>query len=142
MYCSLMSIVKCDAGYTEYQGTCYKFDTEAKTWEDALKTCANDGAVLVNVKNAHEEMLIKNLQVPKGKKKGEAWLALNDITTEGTYTSADGSGIEYMNWKIGEPHGKGQNCVTFNSESQFGSMADIKCTEKKQFICKKPLEGW
>ena len=138
MLVSVFPTATCEKDYTVYDGTCYKFVPEEKTWAEALEACAGDTAVLVNVKNAGEE---QHLNRTRKSKKGNIWLALNDIVTEGTYVSADGSGLEYMNWKIGEPHGKGENCVQFDPISQFGTMADVKCTEKRTFFCKKPLEG-
>lgn len=57
------------------------------------------------------------------------------------YSNVDGSSIAHLNWKSGEPQGKNQNCVAVEFNSTFGTMADKKCTDSLQFICKMPLEG-
>ena len=66
------------------------------------------------------------------------WIGLNDRIKEGTYIWSDGSSVEYTNWKTGEP--SGEDCTAYE-ESSYGTMSDLSCSEKHQYVCKQPLEG-
>lgn len=64
--------------------------------------------------------------------------------TEGDYTYIDGSPVDFVDWTAGRPQGVGNDCVavsTKNSFYRYGSMTDLKCSEKHQFISKRPLDG-
>ncbi|KAK3733562.1 hypothetical protein QZH41_004253 [Actinostola sp. cb2023] len=133
----LPQTAKCQKGYKDYQGTCYKIHTQKKNWMGAIVECAKENAVLSDVPSAAVEGFLK-----KEAKKITLWDGLNDRITEGMYSYVDGSPVSHLNWKTGEPQGKNQNCVAIDFKSSFGTMADKKCTELLQFICKKPLEGY
>lgn len=136
---SMLFLVICPSGFTEYQGTCYKYHTEKQSWMNALATCAKEKAVLASITDINAETSIKNWPI-KGKS-GPAWISLNDRLKESMYMSVEGSPVTYMNWIPSEPNGKGQNCVALDLNATFGTMKDLNCNKLNQFICKMPLEG-
>ncbi|XP_032226184.2 proline-rich extensin-like protein EPR1 isoform X2 [Nematostella vectensis] len=133
--------VKCNPGYTEYQGSCYKRHTDKKTWMGGVVECAKEGAILTDISDAMQETTLKGLKGKDNKDK-LAWVGLNDRIKESIYSYVGGNPIEHLNWKTGEPQGKGQNCVALDFSSTLGTFFDKKCTEKHEFICKKALKGY
>ena len=101
--------------------------------------CIKELSFLPPIKNAQEKDYFKQ-GLLRGQK-GSTWLAFNDRLSESMYMSVDGSQIEYMDWASDYPKGKGSNCVAFNNEAKYGTMADYPCTKTYTYVCKKPLEG-
>lgn len=45
---------------------------------------------------------------------GSPWIGLNDVTTPGTWTWADGDAVTYTNWAPGQPDSDAGQCVMTN----------------------------
>lgn len=46
----------------------------------------------------------------------------------------------YINWNPGEPNngdGGNENCVTYEKMPEKSGMNDLKCNERRKFICRK-----
>jgi len=69
--------------------------------------------------------------VAKGAK---AWIGLNDLGNEGTFTWTGGKPLNYTNWKSGEPnnHGGDEHCVYLNPE---GKWMDQECEARFHILC-------
>ena len=134
-----LSAAKCSTGFTDYGGTCYKFHTVKQTWSNAHAACLKEFAVLPAIASRGENDFFKQ-GLLKGKK-GFSWLGFNDRLAESMYMAVDGSQIRFMDWENGQPTGKNENCVGFNKEAKYGTMADYPCTKPSNYVCKKPLEG-
>ena len=106
---------------------------------NANAECIKESAVLSPIGSAEENEFFK-----KGLLKGQTgftWLSFNDRLSESMYMSHEGSQIRFMDWVNGQPTGKNENCVGFNNDAKYGTMADYPCTTASTYVCKKPLEG-
>lgn len=135
----LFPAAKCPTGFTDFGGTCYKFHKDKQTWINANAECLKEGAVLPAIGSRGENEFFKQGLLKD--QKGFTWLGFNDRLAESMYMAVDGSQIRFMDWVNGQPTGKNQNCVGFNNEAQYGTMADYTCTTPSTYVCKKPLEG-
>ena len=133
------SAAKCESGFTDYGGTCYKFHKDAQTWSNANAQCVKEFAVLPAIGSRGENDFFKQGLLKD--QKGFTWLGFNDRLSESMYMAVDGSQIRFMDWVNGQPTGKNQNCVGFDNTAKYGTMADYACTSASTYVCKKPLEG-
>lgn len=134
-----ISAAKCESGFTDYGGTCYKFHKDAQTWSNANAQCVKEFAVLPAIGSRGENEFFKQGLLKD--QKGFTWLGFNDRLAESMYMAVDGSQIRFMDWVNGQPTGKNQNCVGFDNTAKYGTMADYACTKASTYVCKKPLEG-
>ena len=70
----------------------------------------------------------------------DAWIGLNDKTTEGTYLWSDGSALgTYKNWKTNQPNSdssvrESQDCVKIEGDNA-GVWDDVLCSKTLVFVC-------
>ncbi|KAB0339394.1 hypothetical protein FD754_023937, partial [Muntiacus muntjak] len=69
-------------------------------------------------------------------KNNDAYLSMNDISTEGRFTYPTGESLIYSNWAKGEPNnnnaGQPENCVQIYSEGKWN---DVPCSTELLVIC-------
>lgn len=132
-------VAKCSTGFTEFGGSCYKLHKDKQTWMNANAECIKESAFLPPIGSTTENEFFKQ-GLLKGEK-GFSWLGFNDRLSESMYMSVEGSQIRFMDWVNGQPTGKNENCIGFNKDAKYGTMADYPCTTASTYVCKKPLEG-
>jgi len=86
--------------------------TDSKTWVAAEADAVKVGAHLVTIDNVNENNFLRGAPYY-----GNAWIGINDQTTEGTWVWAAGDGgywqsgdpgsTSYVNWNAGEPNNAG-----------------------------------
>lgn len=69
----------CPNGYLEYQGSCYKYNTEKVTWDDAFRKSIAENATLLSLQSLLEVDFLG--MVPVANRDGPAWIGLNDRYT-------------------------------------------------------------
>ena len=102
------------------------------------------GAVISYLGSEHQEQLAfprsaaENeavTQVVRAQKKN-AYLSMNDISTEGKFTYPTGKILVYSNWANGEPNnsdeGQPENCVEIFPDGKWN---DVPCSEQLLVIC-------
>ncbi|XP_035658319.1 uncharacterized protein LOC118403649 [Branchiostoma floridae] len=117
--------------YISFNGDCYKDFAEEKTYNEAKKTCAEDGGVLAMPKDNATNTFISNLR----NEDGFRWLGLTDANNEGQWVFEDGQILEssgYSNWYPGQPDNIGEDCVELLEESLWN---DKRCTASRGFVC-------
>ena len=64
---------------------------------------------------------------------------LNDRNLEQGYNWADNTGVNYVNWRAGEPNDRdgAENCVEMQTRS--GQWNDLSCNRRLPFMCKHKL---
>ncbi|XP_048578870.1 uncharacterized protein LOC5502029 [Nematostella vectensis] len=137
-----MPQVPCPRGYVEIRGSCYKFHMTKDTWINAFHECTRENSTLLSVHSEEEVYYIDRVSISG--RDGPLWTGLNDRIKKGMYSYTDGSSVEYLDWIPGEPSQKGEQCIGMrlkDSLNPYGSMADLNCKQKHQFVCRKPLEG-
>ncbi|KAH9645904.1 hypothetical protein HF086_010103 [Spodoptera exigua] len=110
-----------DYKYLEEVEGFYKIHTLHKTWSEAKRACALEGASLFYPENddeAHAVLSFWNATQPYR-------LPVSDV---------------YNNWGPGEPNDAGgvEDCVILR---QDGTLNDDQCNKKFPFICKKSLQS-
>ena len=102
------------------------------------------GAVISYLGSEHQEQLAfprsaaENeavTQVVRAQKKN-AYLSMNDISTEGKFTYPTGKILVYSNWANGEPNksdeGQPENCVEISPDGKWN---DVPCSKQLLVIC-------
>ena len=69
---------KCPAGYSRYETSCFKYETTAVTWDEAVTRCARENATLASIRNAKEEEFVRGLQKKTGSGM-ETWIGMKHL---------------------------------------------------------------
>ncbi|MPC42203.1 Aggrecan core protein [Portunus trituberculatus] len=76
----------CENGWSFYESSCYKVDETVKLdWLQGQIYCNDDNAEYVQITSSDEARFLKDILT------SDAWIGLNDKTTEGNYVWTDGS---------------------------------------------------
>ncbi|KAF9421847.1 hypothetical protein HW555_002287 [Spodoptera exigua] len=130
-----------DYKYLEEVEGFYKIHTLHKTWSEAKRVCALEGASLFYPENddeAHAVLSFWNATQPY------RWVhvGISDLIVKGVFETIDGLPVSdvYNNWGPGEPNDAGgvEDCVILR---QDGTLNDDQCNKKFPFICKKSLQS-
>ncbi|KPI91593.1 Hemolymph lipopolysaccharide-binding protein [Papilio xuthus] len=131
-----------DYKYLEGTSSFYKIHTIQKTWEQAKKRCALEGATLFYPEDQNEvDVVLAHL---KETQPMYAWIfvGISSKLAKGVFTTVDGVAIRhiYNRWGHGEPNDANgeEDCVILRKE---GTYNDEKCSNKFPFICKKTLQS-
>ncbi|CAM9842483.1 unnamed protein product, partial [Heterosigma akashiwo] len=113
-------------------GACYYYNEDSLSWEDAQTACEALGGKLVSVNS--EDI---NTEILSLAGSSDAWIGLNDQTTEGTYMWSDDSTLEsddYTNWYEGEPnnYNDSEDCVAMYTNGQWN---DYPCSTSLSSVC-------
>ncbi|KOB73959.1 C-type lectin 10 [Operophtera brumata] len=124
--------------YIESSESFYKIHTLHKSWKDAKKACALEGASLFYPKDQREadeivKVLIETTSFPW------VFIGVSDVMSKGVYDTIDGVSITrvFNNWAPGEPNGGySQNCAILRRD---GKLFDENCASIYPFVCKKSI---
>merc|ERR1712048_830362 len=88
----------CEAGWTEFGGKCYKYFAETKTWGDAQDQCVQNGAELVSIHSAEENVFVAGLS--SGPK---LWLGGKRDCSDCDLYWTDGTPWDFQTWIPNNP---------------------------------------
>ncbi|XP_022780795.1 uncharacterized protein LOC111322024 [Stylophora pistillata] len=132
---------KCPAGYSRYETSCFKYETTAVTWDEAVTRCARENATLASIRNAKEEEFVRGLQKKTGSGV-ETWIGLHDSLHEGSFKWFDGLKFKsHVCVPVNANGGNLENCVAWSINKPKGCWDDRPCNEKRPFTCRIPVEG-
>ncbi|KAK3733561.1 hypothetical protein QZH41_004252 [Actinostola sp. cb2023] len=77
----------CPKGFLEYKGSCYKYDTDKVTWDEAFKRSIAENATLLSL-NSLLEVDFLGMVLVSGRD-GPAWIGLNDRQAQKTKTKTN-----------------------------------------------------
>ncbi|XP_062928283.1 echinoidin-like [Mobula hypostoma] len=85
--------------------SCYRFFSDKKAWMAAENFCNQDAycGQLTSVNSDEHNTFISNVISIVDQKKPWAWIGLNDIYQEGTFTWVDGTACNYTRWDVAQP---------------------------------------
>lgn len=115
-------------------GKKFFFTNGAKmTFEEVKALCAQFQSSVATPRNAEENKAVLDIA------KGEAFLGVTDVETEGHFVDLTGQSITYQNWNGGEPNdgASGEDCVMILT--QEGKWNDITCSASLLAVCELPV---
>ncbi|KAK7789752.1 hypothetical protein R5R35_005172 [Gryllus longicercus] len=123
----------------------YKFHPRQTTWEDALRTCASEGANLLVVNSENEANAVSKIfaEFPKLHEEDwlndQVWVGISDLKKEGKFVSLTGRTLQeegYERWANGEPNNEGGNehCLAFDRQRLYN---DEPCDTRLSFVCER-----
>merc|ERR1711953_452671 len=125
----------CQAGWSAFNGNCYKFFSEEKTWENAKDQCVEEQANLVSLHSEEEHQFVVGLNG------GFPWLGgRRDPGNGNNFVWSDGTPWDYTNWARGAPdNNKGnEDCAHMKKKvAERHKWNDRPCSHVRTFVCKK-----
>nr|QNH72454.1 toxin candidate TRINITY_DN20653_c5_g3_i1.p1 [Ceriantheomorphe brasiliensis] len=135
LYAMQVSGAGCPCGWVLYDGKCYYFSTEKKSWDDARQMCLEQHGDLASINTAQQQAFIDN-QLKCLNNDIKFWIGANDKANEGTFVWSDGSTMSYTNWAAGEPNDNtNEDCVEILTKTFQWN--DQQCSDINGYICRK-----
>ncbi|XP_059189024.1 galactose-specific lectin nattectin-like [Centropristis striata] len=127
--------ITCPDGWTKFDCRCFLFIYEEKVWADAEIFCVTNGGTLTSLKTAEDYGFFRQLVIRATGANKTTWIGGYDAIKEGVWMWTDGSKFDFNGWAKGEPNNNGdEDCMEFNYGG-FDYVNDIKCDNKRSFIC-------
>merc|ERR1711971_586993 len=130
----------CQAGWSAFNGKCYKSFSEEKTWDEAEDQCVNEHANLVSIHSEEEHQFVVGLNGGSV----TPWLGgQRDPGNRDTWLWSDGTPWNYTNWARGQPadYAGKEDCAHIWDVNQkntvYGPWNDAPCNYETTFVCKK-----
>ena len=136
---------ECEPGWSYYKGSCYYLGRDAKTWDEAKKTCYSMGkAYLVIITSAEENNFVWQLDP-----NADMWIGYSDKLKEGRWLwevssvkfgirNWEGQPFTYTNWDRNQPDNRhNQDCALIWGYYNVPKWDDRQCRAKKFFVCEK-----
>uniref|UniRef100_A0A667WJX9 C-type lectin domain-containing protein n=1 Tax=Myripristis murdjan TaxID=586833 RepID=A0A667WJX9_9TELE len=102
----------CPFGWTKFGSRCFNFNYNAKTWDDAERTCISLGGNLASVYSLEELNLLKAWMNRVTSLYTQTWIGGHDAVKEGVWLWSDGSSFNFTRWANGQPNNSGdEDCV-------------------------------
>ncbi|XP_073910034.1 C-type lectin domain family 17, member A [Castor canadensis] len=125
------SRVTCPDGWVPFEGKCYYFSSNTKSWDDARSFCQESYSHLVIIDSfAEHNFVTKTHGSPR-----VYWLGLNDKEREGDWRWLDGSPVTLSFWDPQEPNNiQNEDCASMN---KGGTWNDLSCAKTTYWICER-----
>src|SRR5262249_33093284 len=126
----------CPASFTKVNLHYYRMISGPDVWSAQVNDCEASSPQAHLAVPVDMTMVIEIGTSVSGTSVPEVWLGITDVTTEGTYRSADGSEVvSYLPWASGEPNGgTNQNCVSMHVVAPTGYF-DEPCGMSLDAVC-------
>ncbi|XP_075987260.1 macrophage mannose receptor 1-like [Anticarsia gemmatalis] len=120
--------------FEESTGSCYKFHSEEKIWDDANSVCTAEGGYLVILNDENEARIIRNKFFPRHK--FATYIGLRDYHDKDIWKSVHGDDISslYHVWHDSHSTGNHLNCAVLD---HTGKLNDFTCNTLWSFVCEK-----
>ncbi|XP_060082236.1 FRAS1-related extracellular matrix protein 1-like [Ylistrum balloti] len=126
---------RCQQGWSEYDGRCYKFFENKMSWEASEHHCqGSHSSHLTSVRSRrHYKWLLKLVG------KNSFWIGLNDKANAKIWRYVNGEPLGYTRWARGRPRVRRtvhrKNCVLVNTRRKWKNKLCNKSS--KRFICEQ-----
>uniref|UniRef100_A0A914Y4L4 C-type lectin domain-containing protein n=1 Tax=Panagrolaimus superbus TaxID=310955 RepID=A0A914Y4L4_9BILA len=136
-----MAAAKCPSNTTEWQSSCFSFYANATGFADAELICAQTGGHLASIHDgfANALLALKKILEEANKHFHEStitdfWIGATNLLGSKAWNWTDGSGIDFTDWKKGEPQNiSGSNCAALSISDGYWTAED--CFKSKPFSC-------
>lgn len=126
----------CGPGWEDVTGSdsCFSFNPNLLSWQDALADCKSKGGDLASISNAQEQSYIsgRTLYFPSDL----MWVGANDRDTENGWQWSDGTPFAFLNWDEKQPDNSADSDCTVVSK-RTSRWDDVPCGSRNGYICKK-----
>ena len=123
----------CEAGWTPYNGSCYKLVESQQAWMNAMADCITEGAALTSAHSREDEDFLNDLA------EGNSYW-LGGYPSGNTWVWADYTDFDYSHDYSLKP---GNNYCIYQPSTSYGTgWDDHSCTSSSYahyYICKKML---
>merc|ERR550539_808825 len=125
----------CQAGWSAFNGKCYKSFSKKKTWDEAENQCVKEEANLVSLHSEEEQQFVVGLNG------SFPWLGgRRDPRKGNNFVWSDGTPWDYSNWASGQPsddRGEEDCAHMWEWELRRNKWNDRPCSHERTFVCKK-----
>ncbi|CAM5086397.1 unnamed protein product [Eretmochelys imbricata] len=132
--------VTCPEGWLLFQGNCYGYFFQEKTWIEAEVECRHhgNGAHLVSIHSTGENNVLALYVKRYHRRNSPVWIGLLDLEENQSWRWADKSLVSFSSWDIRQPDNQNLNeaCVVLESPG-FQKWHDYPCEHRHSFICKR-----
>ncbi|XP_043356230.1 C-type lectin LmsL-like [Dermochelys coriacea] len=132
--------MSCPESWLVFQGNCYGYFSQEKTWLEAEAECRHNGqgAHLVSIHSTGENNALALYVKWYHKKNSPIWIGLLDLEQNRGWRWADKSLVSFSAWDNGQPDNRlgNENCVVLENAG-FQKWHDYPCEERFSFICKR-----
>ncbi|XP_049338780.1 macrophage mannose receptor 1-like isoform X3 [Astyanax mexicanus] len=111
-------------------------DQSALTWDQARKSCQQQGGDLLSITEPHEQTFISGLIQQTG---SVLWTGLNSLDSSRGWHWVNGQPLRYLKWMSGQPSSlPGHSCGVL-SQLYGSEWSTAVCSEKHGYICQRGL---
>ncbi|XP_075894955.1 C-type mannose receptor 2 [Nelusetta ayraudi] len=129
----------CKQGWKWHSPSCYWVGEDLLGYDEAKKSCEDQGATLVTITNRFEQAFANSLVF--GRSDDSFWIGLNDQASGGSFRWLTGDEVSYTNWNRDQPAtvgGGGGGCVSMATGFATGLWEVTECASSKaKFICRQ-----
>ncbi|XP_042329972.1 macrophage mannose receptor 1-like [Sceloporus undulatus] len=117
-----------------WTGDLYQINSlSALTWYQARRSCQQQNAELLNIRELHEQTYLTGLT---GGMDGDYWIGLNNLDSDNGWKWAGNHPFPYLNWAPGSPSPESEK-ICGSMQSKNGNWVNYKCDQRLGYICKK-----
>ncbi|KAM9171943.1 C-type lectin LmsL-like [Pangshura tecta] len=133
--------VSCPRGWLPFQGYCYGYFFQEKTWMAAEAECQHhwQGAHLVSIQSTGENNMMSYYIKRYHRKNSPVWIGLWDLEANQGWRWVDKSLVSFSTWDKRQPDNRvgNEHCVVLDHRTGFQKWHDYPCTDRFSFICKR-----
>jgi len=127
----------CPSGFKRFRDSCYQYQNELYTWDQANTFCGTQGGALVSIQDKFEMYFVELLTPPNSASDLMIWLGLHYVQVDAVYEWADKWPVRYTYWGHGEPDRQAnEGCVSHTKDGQW---QDVPCQMQMSFVCENNL---
>ena len=108
------------------------YNTEIKTWREAVSACERVGGQLAMIRNAEEQA--KVIRSREGESRS-VWLGATDEGHEGTWLYVNQEPVTFTNWGRTEPNNAFNNEHCLVHHEYEGQWNDVPCSSRLPYLC-------
>ncbi|XP_065450735.1 C-type lectin lectoxin-Enh4-like [Chrysemys picta bellii] len=131
----------CPRGWLLFQGNCYGYFPQGKTWLEAEAKCQDlgPGTHLASIHSAGEINMMAHYIKQYRKSYFFAWIGLFDFEHDQSWRWSDDSSFNFRAWDKGQPNNVAgdEHCTVLFYDTGFPKWHDYPCDTKFSFICKR-----
>ncbi|CAN9505425.1 unnamed protein product [Ophioblennius macclurei] len=126
----------CKQGWKWHSPACYWVGENLLTFEEAKKTCEEQGSALVTITNRFEQAFANSLLF--GRSGDSFWIGLREVRDHGTFHWLSGDEVSFTNWNRDQPAGISGGCVSMATGIATGLWEVRDCSSSRaKFICRQ-----